>query len=59
MSNALQPGYPAEWGKMTPAQKREWRINQFVNPDIKFVSPEAAKAYKVRAQRMVDAYGWS
>jgi hypothetical protein len=56
MTNALQPGYPAEWGKMTPAQKREWRINQFVNPDINFVSPEAAKAYKARAQRLVDAY---
>jgi hypothetical protein len=56
MANAIQLGYPAEWSKMTPAQKREWRINQFVNPDIKFVSPEAAKAYKVRAQRMADAY---
>ena len=51
-----QPGYPAEWAQMTPAQKREYRINQFLNPDIKFVSPEAAKRYKVRAQRIIDAY---
>jgi len=52
-----QPGYPAEWAKMTPAQKRDYRINQFLNPtDVQFVSPEAAKAYKVRAQRIVDAF---
>jgi uroporphyrinogen-III decarboxylase len=51
------PGYPAEWGKMTPAQKREYRINLFLNPpDLKFVSAEAAKNYKIRAQRTVDAY---
>ena len=56
MSNGMKPGYPAEWAKMTPAQKREYRINRFLNPDIQFVSPEAAKRYKVRAQRMVDAY---
>jgi len=52
-----QPGYPAEWAKMTPVQKREYRINQFLNPtDVQFVSPQAAKAYKVRAQRIVDAF---
>lgn len=56
MSNGMKPGYPAEWAKMTPAQKREYRVNRFLNPDIQFVSPEAAKRYKVRAQRMVDAY---
>ena len=49
-----QPGYPTEWAQMTPAQKREYRINQFLNPDIPFVSPDAAKGYKVRAQRIVD-----
>jgi hypothetical protein len=48
-------GLPQNWAQLTPAQKREYRLNQFLNPaDIKFVSPEAAKAYKVRAQRMVD-----
>jgi hypothetical protein len=42
---------------MTPAQKREYRLNQLLNPtDIKFVSPEAAKAYKIRAQRTVDVF---
>ena len=56
MTNGMLPGYPAEWAKMTPAQKREYRINQFVNPaDIQYVSPQAAKAYKARAQRFADA----
>jgi uroporphyrinogen-III decarboxylase len=54
--NPKQLGYPAEWSTMTPAQKREWRINKFLNPDIQFVSPEAAQRYRVRAQRLVDAY---
>ena len=50
-------GLPANWAQLTPAQKREYRLNQFLNPtDIPFVSQEAAKAYKVRAQRMVDAF---
>ena len=56
MKNPTQLGYPAEWAQMTPAQKRGYRVNQYLNPDIKFVSPEAAKRYKIRAQRMVDAY---
>jgi hypothetical protein len=50
-------GLPSNWAKLTPAQKREYRLNQFLNPtDIPFVSQEAAKAYKARAQRMVDVY---
>jgi uroporphyrinogen-III decarboxylase len=56
MTNGVQPGYPAEWAQMTPAQKREYRINRFLNPGVEFVSPEAARRYKIRAQRMVDAY---
>jgi hypothetical protein len=56
MANANQPGYPANWSQLTPAQKRQYRINQFLNPGIQFVSPEAAQAYKIRAQRTVDAF---
>jgi hypothetical protein len=49
-------GYPAEWAQLTPAQKREYRLNRFLHPtNIHFVSPEAEKAYKLRAQRYVDA----
>ena len=50
-------GLPENWAQLTPAQKREYRLNQFLNPTgIQFVSPEAAKAYQVRAQRMVDVF---
>jgi len=48
--------YPADWAQLTPAQKREYRHNWFLNPaHVKFVSPEAEKAYKIRAQRYIDA----
>ena len=50
-------GLPDNWAEMTPGQKREYRLNRYLNPPgIEFVSPEAERAYKVRAQRMVDAY---
>jgi hypothetical protein len=42
---------------MTPGQKRQYRLDSFLNTEgIEFVSPEAEKAYKVRAQRLVDVY---
>jgi hypothetical protein len=50
-------GYPADWAQLIPAQKREYRLNRFLNPtNVKFVNPEAEKAYKIRAQRYVDAF---
>ena len=50
-------GLPDNWAQLTPAQKREYRLNQFLNPtNIPFVSQDAAKAYKVRAQRLVDVF---
>jgi hypothetical protein len=53
----IQPGYPEDWSTLTPLQKREWRQKKFISGEgIKFVSPEAKKAYKVRAQRTIDAY---
>ncbi|MBN2320959.1 MAG: hypothetical protein JXR49_17905 [Acidobacteria bacterium] len=53
----MMNGYPADWAQRTPAQKREYRLNRFLNPtNVKFVSPEAEKAYKIRAQRYVDAF---
>ena len=52
-----KPGLPANWVEMTPEQKRHWRLNHFVNREnIKFISPEAKQAYRIRAQRLVDAY---
>jgi hypothetical protein len=48
---------PDNWAQLTPAQKRQHRLNSFLNPKgVDFVSPEAERAYKVRAQRLVDAY---
>ncbi|HSW57045.1 MAG TPA: uroporphyrinogen decarboxylase family protein [Dehalococcoidales bacterium] len=53
----IQPGYPENWATMTPLQKREWRQSKFVKGEsIKFVNPEAQKAYKIRSQRIVDIY---
>jgi hypothetical protein len=49
--------YPADWAQLTPAQKREYRLNRFLNPpNVKFVDLETEKAYKKRAQRYVDAF---
>jgi hypothetical protein len=46
-----------EWTKLSPEEKRQTRFNQFLNPPmVKFVSPEAEKAFKVRAQRLIDVY---
>jgi hypothetical protein len=57
MTDKTPFGLPDNWPQLTPAQKREYRINQFLNPtDVKFVSAEAAKAYKIRAQRTVDVF---
>ncbi|MEJ2111200.1 MAG: uroporphyrinogen decarboxylase family protein [Acidobacteriota bacterium] len=53
----MMNGYPDDWTRRTPAQKREHRLNRLLNPtDVKFVSPEAEKAYKIRARRYVDAF---
>jgi hypothetical protein len=57
MANDNQSDLPGNWAQLSPAQKREYRLNRFLNPtDIPFVSPEAAEAYKVRAQRIVDVF---
>jgi hypothetical protein len=53
----MMNGYPAGWAQLTPAQKREYRLNKLLNPThVKFVSPEAEMAYKIRARRYVDAF---
>lgn len=52
-----QVGMPGDWAQLTPEQKREWRLNNFLNPKgLQFVSDKAKSDYKVRAQRMVDVY---
>jgi len=48
---------PANWAEMTPEQKRQHRLNATLDTSaMKFPTPEAEKAYKIRAQRMVDVY---
>ena len=48
---------PENWLKMTPEQKRQWRLNNFLNPtNINFINEEAKKDYLVRARRLVDVY---
>jgi uroporphyrinogen-III decarboxylase len=57
MSNftGMQSTLPADWAQMTPAQKRQYRLDRYLNPEgVKFVSEEAKKNYKIRAQRTVD-----
>ena len=50
-------GLPENWGEMTREQKREYRLSLTLNTEgIKFVSPEAEKKYKIRAQRQIDVY---
>jgi uroporphyrinogen-III decarboxylase len=45
------------WSDLSPEEKREERFNWWLSPpDLEFASPEAAKAYKDRAQRLIDVY---
>jgi uroporphyrinogen-III decarboxylase len=51
------PALPDNWAQMTPAEKRKYRLDRYLNAEgVKFVSEAAKKAYRVRAQRMVDVY---
>ncbi len=45
-----------KWQEMTPEEKRRQRYDWWLKADIKFSSPEAAKKYRQRAQRFIDAY---
>jgi len=41
--------------EMTPEEKRDIRFKKWLEPDTKFDSPEAEKAYKARAARLARA----
>jgi hypothetical protein len=50
-------GYPDNWSALTPSQKRQWRLDNFLNTrNIQFVSPEAKAKYQLSAQRTVAFY---
>jgi len=47
----------ADWAHLTSEQKRQRRLDYFLNPPgLTFVSEKAKNDYKVRAQRLVDVY---
>jgi uroporphyrinogen-III decarboxylase len=43
-----------QWTEMTPAEKREKRFRDWLKTETEFISPAAAKAYKVRVTRLAD-----
>jgi uroporphyrinogen-III decarboxylase len=46
---------PDNWSQLTWQQKRDLRLDKWINPDdVKFVSGEAAKGYKARATRLAQ-----
>jgi hypothetical protein len=46
---------PKNWGDLTPAERRAWRIDKWRNPDVAWASPEAEAEYKARVDRIVAA----
>ena len=43
------------WAQMTKEERRKYRLDNFLSTEgRKFVSPEAEKMYRIRAQRIVD-----
>jgi hypothetical protein len=51
---------PLNWPEMAPAEKRQWRLDKFLNAEgVKFISQAAEKAYRMRAKRLVDVYNVS
>jgi hypothetical protein len=48
---------PENWAQLTPEQKKEHRLSNLLNPpNANFVSEEAKKQYKIRAQRLIDVF---
>ncbi|HEY4685269.1 MAG TPA: uroporphyrinogen decarboxylase family protein [Dehalococcoidia bacterium] len=46
-----------KWSDLTPQEKREQRDQWYLSPPgVAFPSPEAERAYKTNAQRMIDVY---
>jgi hypothetical protein len=46
---------PKNWGTMTPAERRAWRIDKWRNPDVAWKSAEAEAEYKARVDRILAA----
>jgi hypothetical protein len=54
---SLAGAQAGDWAKLTPEQKRQRRMDNFLNPPgLAFVSEKAKSDYRVRAQRYIDVY---
>jgi hypothetical protein len=42
------------WADLTPEEKRQERLRRWLEPDVKFASPEAEKNYKERVARFIE-----
>jgi uroporphyrinogen-III decarboxylase len=55
--SGITGGLPANWAQLTPEQRRQWRLDNFLNPpNLTFVSDKAKNNYRIRAQRIIDVY---
>ncbi|MBN1571255.1 MAG: hypothetical protein JXA73_25690 [Acidobacteria bacterium] len=53
----LAGAQPCDWDQLTPEQKRQRRLENFLNPPgLQFISEKAKNNYKLRAQRMINVY---
>jgi len=43
------------WAQLAPAEKREEQFRRWLSPDVRFVSPQAEKAYRERVTRLIKA----
>ena len=43
------------WTELTPEERREQRFKRWLSLDVKFSSPQAAKAYRARVTRFIKA----
>jgi hypothetical protein len=52
-----QEAIPSNWKSMSVEQKRQSRLNDFVNGrDINFINPQCKADYQMRAKRLADVY---
>ena len=43
------------WADMTPEERRAWRVERWINPDVPWASPEAEANYRARVGRILAA----
>ncbi len=54
---SLAGALPCDWAQLNPEQKRQRRLENFLNPPgLQFISEKAKDGYKLRAKRLIDVY---